>query len=268
MYVVDKQYEVTGALQLQTDSDVNVLVRDNVISKYLTSLKGVHSFSIRQDSPANELRQFLTARGSDLCEAAKKIVEQYHATQRSRSALIIVTKFAYKGREFIGFFQLHELAVMALYPERQQLKVIQRAFRRYEKAFVTPSPAGKTTVSVFQRSKSEYFEKFIGVDRPLTPEEHLENLIKKRNVKTLSGLLELCKEFPASKLAKIRVEIGDAKVELHVDEITKNLATAGSEFVLVREGGEAWVKLRQSKILADRESLNTLSLLLKRKSLP
>ena len=55
---------------------------------------------------------------------------------------------------------------------------------------------------------------------------------------------------------------------MRVDEITKNLATTGSAFVLVREGGEALVKLRQSKMVADMKSLDNVGALLKRKSLP
>ena len=211
MYVVDKQYSVTGAQQLQADEDIRNLIRDDLVSRYLTALKGVTSFSLNQHSPADELRESLNTRGSDLCKTAKEIVESYRTTLRSRSALIIVCKFSYKGKEFVGFFQLRELAVMALYPERQQIKIIQRAFRRYEKAFVTPSPAGKTSVSIFQKSKSEYFEKFIGVQRPLTPEENLEKLVKERKVKTLSELMKLCKEFPASNMTRVKVEIGNAK---------------------------------------------------------
>lgn len=267
VFVVSKMSEVAGVTRLNIGDDVRDLIRQFVIPKFLTSLKGIESSQLIDDSSAKQLAASGSFQIGDLCEKGYEISSKYHETLRSRSALVIIAKFTHKGKQFVGFFQLREAAVLALFPERQELKVIQNAFRRFEKAFVIPSPAHGYDISIYQRSKAEYFERFVGIKRPPTPEEALEELIKSRNITTLSKLLELSKEVPAAKQARVKVELAETKATMRLDEIVKSLAQTGSSFVLLREGVETWVRIRQSKLKADPESVVALRRLLEEKGL-
>lgn len=158
--------------------------------------------------------------------------------------------------------------MFALFPRIRELNVIQSAFRSLEKGFVTPSPTeAKLDVTIFQSSKSDYFEQFVSIKRPLTPEEVLEGIIKERGITKLSELISLGNEMPAARQAMVKVELGGTRSSMRLGEIPDSLAKSGISLILVSEDSGASVRVRKAKVEVDSQGVHSLVELLTRRHL-
>ena len=145
--------------------------------------------------------------------------------------------------------------------------MVERAFRKFEKGFVLPSISPGREVAYIQRSKSKYFEIFMGIDRPLTAEEELEALIELREVKDLSKLLELVEEMPEARQAEVKIEIGRAKASVKAGEILKKVAKKSESLVLLEEGLVGYVRIGRTKLKIDGLKLQEFAAFLKDRGL-
>jgi hypothetical protein len=249
---------------LPVDDDVVKFIEEFVVKGFLRTVKHVSTSNLREDASSLQLTR---TSGDDFCSRGFQLAKTYSETIRSRTAMVVTVRFKLEGRRYVGFFQLRDTAVMALVPHRQELKVVEQAFRRFEKAFVVPSLVKEQQVSVYQRSHSDYFEGFVGVDKPLTPEEKLAEIVRVSGIETLSELLKLTKPMPEAGQARVRLELLDTKTVIRLDQVRKHLGIAGASFVLVEEGPEAYIRVGRRKLRVDSEQLRSLEELLKERSL-
>lgn len=253
-------------VRLPTDNDIVNFLKEYVITGFLRTRRRVEALSLLRDSKLSKFEMEL--RGApNFCTKAAELVQDYCETLRSRTALIILTKFVFGGKALLGFFQLSQGAVIALYPSRKELKVVRKAFRRFEKAFTMPSLVAGFEVSSFQRSKSRYFEKFMEVKRPPTAEELLEQLVEDKGIETLSELVALSKRNPGSGQARVRIEMADTKADVRLDEVKNSLASAAKTFVVLRQGAEAWIRIGKKKLRVDSEGLPQIADLIRERAL-
>lgn len=253
-------------VRLPADNDIMDFVKEYVITGFLRTRRRVEALSLLRDSRLSKLE--IELRGTpDFCAKAAELVQDYCETLRSRTALIILTKFVSSGKVLLGFFQLSQGAVIALYPSRKELKVVRKAFRKFEKAFTMPSLVTGFDVSSFQRSKSRYFEKFMEVKRPPTAEELLEQLVEDNDIETLSELVAISKRNPGSGQARVRIEMADTKADVRLDEVKSSLASAAKTFVVLRQGAEAWVRVGKKRLAVDSEGLPQIADLIRERAL-
>jgi hypothetical protein len=260
MFVIDKQSAVESVVKLPVDDEVNQLVKEMVVEKSLARKKRTVTQSLQQNSPLQTL--LYASEGNNFCDQAENIAEQYWKTLRSRSALVIFVSFSRTSSRHIGIFQLGSAAVLAFLPQRKELKVIRNAFSRIEKSAIYPSVVSDKDAFVFQQSNAEYFRRFLKVDSPPTPEEALEQVIKERGIKSLSGLMAIYDKIPAAKQAKIKIELGETFAKIRLDEVTKTLGKKERTYILIKEGADASVKVRTTRLTVDAENLPDIEQLL------
>jgi hypothetical protein len=248
----------------EIDKDVFQFIKDYVVGGFLKTTNKVKALDLKTGARSTRLSK---AAGEDFCSKGYELALAYTETIRSRTALVVTVRFKLNGMRFVGFFQLRETAVVALYPHRKELKVVEQAFKKFEKAFVIPSLVKEQQVSIYQRSPSAYFEEFVGVDKPPTPEERLSQIVKDYDIQTLSELLEVLKGTPEAGQARIKVELLDTKANMRLDAVKKGLAMASASYVLVQEGPEAFIRIGRRRIKVDEEQLKDIKELLKERSL-
>jgi len=252
---------------MPVSQEVVDFIKHSVIERFLTQTKTKAS-GLRRESPVAKFVRDTNSSSVAFCEEARHLAERYRKTLRSRTALVVISRFTCDGNRHIGLFQLREAAVIALLAESQNLNVIRRAFRKYEKAFVIPSLVPDFGVSTYQSSHSDYFEDFAGVERPLTPEELLADLITSEQPRSLSELVELVGKDPSLSTAKVKVELNNATIKLRLDEVIRNLARADGSIVLVRESHDASLKVSNRKrVPVDSGGLHDILVLLREKGL-
>lgn len=251
-------------IRQEVDKDVFTFIKEYVVGGFLKTTNRVRAFDLKSEAHSAQLSR---ASEEDFCSIGYKLAVAYAQTIRSRTALIVTARFKLDGSRFVGFFQLRETAVVALYPYRKELKVIEQAFKKFEKAFVIPSLAKRQQISVYQRSPSTYFEDFIGVDKPPTPEERLAQIVKDYDIQTLSQLFEVLKGTPEAGQAKVKVELLDTRSDMRLDAVKKGLAMAAASYVLVQEGPEAYIRIGRRRIKVDAEQLKDIGELLKERDL-
>jgi hypothetical protein len=251
-------------IRQEIDGPVFQFIKDYVVGGFLKTTNKVKALDLKPDAHSTQL-----AKGSeeDFCSKGYELALAYTETIRSRTALVVTARFKLEGRSFVGFFQLRETAVVALYPHQKELKVVEQAFKKFEKAFVIPSLAKQQQASIYQRSPSSYFEEFVGVDKPPTPEERLSQIVKDYDIQTLSELLEVLKNTPEAGQARVRVELLDAKATTRLDAVKRVLAMASTSFVLVQEGPEAYLRIGRRRITVEPEQLKDVQELLKERNL-
>lgn len=247
-------------IRQEIDEAVFQFIKEYVVGGFLKTINKVRALDLKPDAHSTELSR---ASEDDFCSKGYEVVLAYTETIRSRTALVVIARFKLDGRRFVGFFQLRETAVVALYPHRKELKVVEQAFKKFEKAFVVPSLARQQQVSVYQRSPSSYFEEFVGVDKPPTPEERLAQIVKDYDVQTLSELFEVLKRTPEAGQARVKIELLDAKANTRLDALTKGLGVASASFVLVQEGPEAFIRIGRRRIRVEPEQLKDIKELLR-----
>ncbi|MDG6933963.1 MAG: hypothetical protein JRN68_04645 [Nitrososphaerota archaeon] len=268
IFAVYKLQPEPSVLPLTADEAVYRFVEEHIIGKFLTKLKGVKVAQRKTISSSSSFLRAISSSSNDFCKEAVLFVKKYADTPESRSALVVVAKFKVNDVILVGFFQMHESAVVALYPQRQELSVIERAFRKFEKAFTIPSVVEGYGLSIYQRSDSGYFEDFAGVDRPPTAEEMLAEYVRVNRIDSFSQLVDVANRDPFLAGAKVQVKIANASAKVRLDEVISNLGKVDSTLVLVREGEQAVMRIgRKGSLRIDNEGLVTLKNLLAEKHL-
>jgi hypothetical protein len=247
----------------EIDEAVFQFIKDYVVGGFLKTTNKVKALDLKTGAHSTQLSR---ASEEDFCSKGYELALAYTETIRSRTALVVTARFRLDGRRFVGFFQLRETAVVALYPHRKELKVVEQAFKKFEKAFVIPSLVKQQQVSIYQRSPSSYFEEFVGVDKPPTPEERLSQIVKDYDIQTLSELLEVLKNTPEAGQARVKVELLDAKANMRLDAVKRGLAMASASFVLVQEGPEAYLRIGRRRLKVEADQLKGIKELMKERN--